>query len=218
MTVSLANEGGQANAGLMQNRPDMDFSADVGLGKDARNGSPGREDAAEMALSAAFAMQLANARATPALNSDDENDVVVVASAPPPPVIFGLDPEGEAEPLQRRGEIANLAQTLIAQVETSERIRLGGNGPITLTVPLNATALGLAEARLVVAKAELTVVFPVRAGADTAVVNAALGELAQALAQRYPNRTIRLRSEEDGRSGSDPAEFNPFKEPVGRRK
>lgn len=218
MTAPLSNQGGQANSGLMQSRPDTDFSADAGLGKDARNGNTGREDASDMALSAAFAMQLANARATPPLNSDDEGDVVVVAAAPPPPVIFGLEPEGEANPVQRRADIAALAQSLIAQVETSERIRLGGNGPITLTVPLNATALGLAEARLEVAKAALTVVFPVRVGADTTVVNAALGELAQALAQRYPNRTIRLRSEEDGRGGSDPAEFNPFKEPVGRRK
>lgn len=218
MTAPLSNQGGQANSGLMQSRPDTDFSADAGLGKEARNGNTGREDASDMALSAAFAMQLANARAVPALKSDDDSDVVVVASAPPPPVIFGLAAEAEADPVQRRTDISTLAQTVITQVEASERIRLGGNGPITLTVPLNATALGLAEARLEVAKTALTVVFPVRAGADSAVVNAALGELAQALAQRYPNRTIRLRSEEDGRSASDPAEFNPFKEPVGRRK
>jgi hypothetical protein len=201
----------------MQSRPDTDFSADAGLGKDARNGSPGREDASDMALSAAFAMQLANARAVPAPKSDDEGDVVVVAAAPPL-VIFGLEPEGEANPVQRRADIAALAQSLIAQVETSERIRLGGNGPITMTVPLNATALGLAEARLEIAKAALTVIFPVRVGADATVVNAALGELAQALAQRYPNRTIRLRSEEDSHGATDSSEFNPFKEPVGRRK
>lgn len=217
MTVPLSNQGAPGNSGnpgLAQDRPDMDFRADAGLGKEARNGGSRREDAGDMAVSAAFALQLASLRAAPA--ADDDSEHVVVAAPPPPPLIPGL--EADADPAIRQRDVSSLTQTLVAQVEAGERIRLGGNGPVTMTVPLAANALGLTEARLVASKGELTVVFPLRAGADPALVNAAIGDLAQALAQRYPARTIRLRSEEEGRNAADPAEFNPFKEPVGRRK
>lgn len=218
MTVPLSNQGGQANAGLMQNRPDTELGTNVGLGMEARNGNARREDPGEMAKSAAFSLQLAGARAAAALGSDDENDLAVVAAPPPPPVIFGLEAETAADPVQRRADLAGLAQSLVNEIAASDRIRLGGNGPVTLSLPLNAPALGLSEARLVVAQGEVSIVFPMRAGADPTVVNAALAELAQLLAQRFPARTIRLRGEDAQADRADPAEFNPFKEPVGRRK
>lgn len=219
MTVPLSNGGGQTGSGLspdlMQGRPETGFGADVGLGKKDSQ-SPRQQDAGEMALSAAFAMTLANARAADALGKDDDSDMVVVASAPPPPVIFGLG--AEVDPATRRGDIATLTQTVVQEIEALDRMRLGSSGPVTLTLPLNASSLGIAEARLTIVKGELTVILPTRPGVDPALVNAALGELAQALAQRYPNRTIRLQREEEGRDAVDPAEFNPLKEPVGRRK
>lgn len=215
MTVPLSNGGAQSGLGLTQSRAETNLGAEADL--DNRDPGARRDDAAEMAMSAAFAMHLARARATAALNADDENDMAVVAAPPPPPVIFGLDAEAELDPAIRRSEVANLAQSLISQVEASDRIRLGGNGPVSLTLPLDAKALGLTEAKIVVAQGELTIIFPTKAGVDPGLVNAALGELAQALTQRFPNRAIRLRSEDDSREAADPAEFNPLKEPVGRR-
>jgi hypothetical protein len=214
MTVPLSNSGGQPSPGMMQDRPDMGFGPEAGLARDGRK--RGQSDAGDMAVAAAFAMQLAGARAVLA-TPDDESENVVVAVPIPPPVIFGLA-DAEVDPATRRADIAALADRLISEVAASDRVRLGGGGPVTLNLSLNAPSLGLTEARLVLAQGELTVVFPTRAGADPAVINGALAELAQALAQRFPNRTIRLRGEEQGRDAGDPAEFNPFKEPVGRRK
>lgn len=215
MTVPLSNQGPQTNAGLAQDRATTGFGLESGLARD--DGKPGTRGEDEF-RSAAFAMQLAGARAAAAAKSDDDTETSVVAVAVPPPVVFGVPDDAGADPEVRRADLAAVAQRLVDEIASTDRIRLGGNGPVALTVPLNATALGLAEARLQVTKGEVTVVFPLRAGADPAVVAAALGDLAQVLAQRFPQRTIRLRKEDGGDAASDPAEFNPLKEPVGRRK
>jgi hypothetical protein len=212
----LSGNTGQAGAGLTQ---DPGFGADTSLGKQDKPGT-GREDAHDLALSAAFSLQLASARAVKAIDfSDDANDLAVVAAPPPPPMalILGTEDGLDVDPAARRMDIAALADKLVTEVDTADRLRLGSSAPVTLTLPLNAAALGLAEVRLVVAMGELTVVFPMTKGADPAAVNAALGDLALALSQRFPNRTIRLRGEDQGRDGTE-AEFNPLKEPIGRRK
>ena len=218
MSVSLSNNS-HPEPGLGQNRPESSLSSDAGLGRQTGQGGTRRDETGDMVKAAAFAMQLAGARANAALDlGSDDSDVVVVATSPAPPLALMLAPVAEADPAKRSAETAALAQTLGAEVDAVDRLRLGGNAPVTLTVPLNASALGLAEARLVVARGELTVVFPVAAGTDMAVVNGALGELAQTLSQRFPHRTIRLRGEEEGRDALEPTEFNPLKDPVGRRK
>jgi hypothetical protein len=216
MTSPLSGNTGQPGAGLTK---DPGFGTDTTLGKQDNAGT-GREDAHDLALSAAFSLQLASARAVKAIDfSDDANDLAVVAAAPPPPMalILGTDDGAEVDPAARRADIAALVDKLVTEVDTADRLRLGGSAPVTLTLPLNASALGLAEARLVAAKGELTVVFPMTKGADSAAVSAALGDLALALSQRFPNRTIRLRGEDQSHDGTD-TEFNPFKEPIGRRK
>ena len=218
MTTPLQGNPGQPNLG--QTRTETNLGAETGLGNGNRQPGAKRDDAAERALSAAFAMQLAGARATAASGlASEDDDVVVVAAAPPPPlamVLAAIAP-AEGDPATRAAEVQSLVETLRAEVQAADRIRLG-SAPLSVTVPLNAPALGLTEARLLVSRGEVTVIFPLPAGADKAVVNGALAELAQALMLRFPARTIRLRGEDDTADRVDPAEFNPFKEPVGRRK
>jgi hypothetical protein len=220
MTTPLNSNLGQPNLGLGQTRAETGLGAEAGLDNRSRQPGAKREEAGEMVMAAAFAMQLAGARATATSGLAGEDDDVVVVAAPPPPplamVLAAIAP-AEADPATRAAELATLTETLRAEVQAADRIRLGSS-PLTVTVPLNAPALGLTEARLLVSRGEVTVVFPLPAGADKAVVNGALAELAQALMQRFPTRTIRLKGEEDVADRVDPAEFNPFKEPVGRRK
>lgn len=214
MTLPLTNGGGQASPGLTQDRAGMGLGTEAGLGKDDRNPAR-REDAAEMAVAAAFQMQLATARAA-AATQDDENEVAVVAVPVPPPIVFGLADDAAPDPAARRVDVAALTQKLVGEVDAADRLRLSNSGPVNLTLPVNAPSLGLAEVRLVVSGRDVTVVFPLQAGTNPAVVNAALSELAQALTLRFPQRNVRIRSEEE--QAADPSEFNPFKEPVGRRK
>ena len=217
MTSPLSGNPGQTGPGLTPNGQDTAFGTDAALDKRDRNG-PRQEDMQDLA--ATFAMQLAGARAKAAVDfTQDDSDIVVVAAPPPPPLPLMFDGADvqEVERKAARPEIAALAETLRAEVNRADQLRLGSSTPVALTLPIKSAALGLTEAKLTVSKGELSVVFPLPQGADAAVVNAALGDLAMALSQRFPNRTIRLRSEDD-RDPVDPAEFNPFKQPVGRVK
>lgn len=195
------------------------FGLETGLGEQnmQERGQQGQPEPKETTKSA-FTRAMDKARGVGVNGADLQEEIQGIAGQ----ILAGLKtaqvPQAtrEAKPFAQ-GVTDSVAQA-VGRGEKAEGLALGKSGEIQLPMPPNV--LGLETARLMMVNGEMALVLRVAGAVDASVIAAAITELSATLAQRFPNRGMRvLREDEiDGKFDTKRVdEFNPFTHPVGRK-
>ncbi len=192
---------------------DSRFDLQSEVGKDQTGQREKKETPQEIAASGVFLNHLQAANKS-FLNNDLIEELQVIASASSKPE--GQNPATSKTPARDVTEVANKIATQVQNTEKTAAPLLGKATEIQVPIPANM--LGISNARLVIVQGDLSVIVRLAAGGDAAIVSAAMQELAASLAQRFPNRAIRILKEgDDVQTDQTTQEFDPLNQPVRRR-
>ena len=188
-------------------------------GRDQKDADPGLTAAFDEELKAAQS-GIAQHKGARAQAEDEPLETVAIVPAQgiqtPTPTATAANPT--PTPAAHRLETDAVAQKIVQEVHTAERLSLSLGWGTKISVPITAPNLGLSGVTLVLSGGQIAVIVTPDRSADPKVVAAALHELTATLAQKFPHRSLRvdLKSEgqdvvEDGRA------FAPLNQPITRR-
>lgn len=127
-------------------------------------------------------------------------------------ILHVIAPQGQGTPAApaqsaQVADVQHLAERIGTEVRLAEAQALRGPAGTTLSLALDLprNALGLTGIQLAFGPKELTVTLQLPAGAEAHGFAEAASQLAQSLAQRFPNRTIRI-ARDDGLPAEDEAQ------------
>lgn len=208
MSADIRNSGHQGSLDMQSGRhPD----AQPDMQEQRRDGAKVHLTARQSAAAAAFSLELGKARD---IRKPEELAEEAQAVAPNAPVAAQVVSTA-GDPAPRLAATQSLVEQIATELRGLEKAPVFKIGQgVEITLPQATTMPGVEQVKLSLSAAGLAVTLQLSAGAQAAAIAAAVQELTTTLAQRFPNRSIRVEKQERGRDAAVEGQFDPLNQPL----